>query len=89
MSRTDGTMKVTVFEQKTEGISDRSEMLAIANLFGEAANWLRGEVVREINTVGKKRECHRMYRVMTTLTYSGDDNDIITLYIHYDDNEKG
>lgn len=90
--RTDGTMKVAVFEETTNTASDKETMLATANLLNEASNWIRDRSAREVQTSTKKRGFHRMYNIMTTVTETileDAGGSVVRLFVHYDDNEKG
>jgi hypothetical protein len=87
--RTDGTMKVAVFETDST-----SEALAISvgKLFNEAANWLHWETLTEV-AVGPKKKDKRIFKTMSlSLAEIFEETDSGTkstmqLYVHYDDNE--
>jgi hypothetical protein len=92
--RMDGATKVTIFKEKITFGDDKEEMLALADLFGEAANWLRGEVVRQVNLHTKKKEYHRIYNITVSTVFEdcssvAEEGPSVKLYIHYDDNVKG
>lgn len=98
--KTEGTMKMVVFERNLSSFSeigDAGAMRAYADLLGEAAEWIRSEMVRPVQVSAKKKEMHRVHNVMVGFTteailesssadYAGE---TLRLYLHYDDNEKG
>ena len=96
MSRTIGTTKVAVFETKLEGTAANDEMLACADLLGQAAEWLRSESVRQVQVSSKKHGRHCIYdlaltfRIKTLISGSGPDyeGEIAQLFVCFDDNEK-
>jgi hypothetical protein len=95
--RSEGTMKMAVLEEHVEQ-SSQGEMKACASLLGQAAEWLRGESVREVQvSATKKRKNREITRIQMTFEVvpiiegSGMDycGDLARLYLHFDDNEKG
>jgi hypothetical protein len=91
MSRTCGTMKVAVFDRSIELDHDKDSMLAVASLLGEASNWIRDESVRDVQTIAGKKGVHRLYNIMLNLDHQQDSDEsgvTISLFLHYDDNEK-
>ena len=90
--RTDGTMKVAVFETMISFDQDKDAMLAMASLLGEAANWIRDESVKEVQISKSKRGNHRLYNIMMNTDYEQETDEsgvAVRLILHYDDNEKG
>lgn len=84
--RTDGTMKVAVFE---EDITDIGIIFGLALLLEEAARWLRAESVRPVQTSSGPKY-HQMYNVQLGLEVDGDDDTekfTAQLFVHYNSNE--
>lgn len=94
--RSEGTMKVVVFEGHMERFG-QDEMKACATLLSQAAEWLRGECVEKVQVSAKRKEFREITGIQITFVVepiiegSGADycGDIARLFLHFDDNEKG